>query len=147
MKPKAQNENDTGLVDYLEDIIGSNKYIQQIEQAQEQMNQANDQKIMHTNRFKVARNDLESMEDEKNAALEYIKKERTYFKVQNMCHFVQMGDVVIHLNDCLSKIEKKKEEISQIKDRKAAVMTENQQTVQDINECLARKEIAQNKEK
>jgi hypothetical protein len=32
MKPKAEDKNDTGLLEYLEDIIGSNKYITQIEE-------------------------------------------------------------------------------------------------------------------
>lgn len=30
MKAKAQNENETGLLEYLEDIIGSNTYVQRI---------------------------------------------------------------------------------------------------------------------
>lgn len=32
MKPIAQNSNETGLLEYLEDIIGSNKYVEKIEQ-------------------------------------------------------------------------------------------------------------------
>lgn len=31
MKPKAEDKNDTGLLEYLEDIIGTDKYIEQIE--------------------------------------------------------------------------------------------------------------------
>ncbi len=31
MKPKAEGPNDSGLLEYLEDIIGSNKYIEEIE--------------------------------------------------------------------------------------------------------------------
>ena len=31
MKPKALTENETGLLEYLEDIIGSNKYIEEID--------------------------------------------------------------------------------------------------------------------
>lgn len=30
MKAKAQNENEVGLLEYLEDIIGSNKHVQRI---------------------------------------------------------------------------------------------------------------------
>ena len=30
MKPKAVNEHEDGLLEYLEDIIGSNKYIERI---------------------------------------------------------------------------------------------------------------------
>lgn len=31
MKPKAEDKNDTGLLEYLEDIIGTDKYVQPIE--------------------------------------------------------------------------------------------------------------------
>ena len=27
MRPRSKNDNDTGLLEYLEDIIGSNKYV------------------------------------------------------------------------------------------------------------------------
>ncbi len=30
MKAKAQNDNETGLLEYLEDIIGSNQYVARI---------------------------------------------------------------------------------------------------------------------
>jgi structural maintenance of chromosome 4 len=32
MKPKAQGPHEDGLLEYLEDIIGSNKYVPQIEE-------------------------------------------------------------------------------------------------------------------
>lgn len=31
MKPKAEDKNDTGLLEYLEDIIGTDKYIEGIQ--------------------------------------------------------------------------------------------------------------------
>jgi structural maintenance of chromosome 4 len=33
MKPKAQNPHETGLLEYLEDIIGTDKYVPLIEEA------------------------------------------------------------------------------------------------------------------
>ncbi len=33
MKPKAEDKNDTGLLEYLEDIIGTDQLIPQIEEA------------------------------------------------------------------------------------------------------------------
>lgn len=34
MKPKGANENETGLLEYLEDIIGSNQYVQVLQDLQ-----------------------------------------------------------------------------------------------------------------
>ena len=36
MKPKAQTPHDEGFLEYLEDIIGSNKYVERIEEASKQ---------------------------------------------------------------------------------------------------------------
>lgn len=36
MKPKAQTPHDTSLLDYLEDIIGTDKYVTPIEDAAKQ---------------------------------------------------------------------------------------------------------------
>ena len=36
MKPRGQGPNDEGLLEYLEDIIGSNRYVQQIEAGAEE---------------------------------------------------------------------------------------------------------------
>jgi structural maintenance of chromosome 4 len=33
MKPKGEDKNDTGLLEYLEDIIGTDQYVQPIEES------------------------------------------------------------------------------------------------------------------
>ena len=54
MKPMAANENEVGLLEYLEDIIGSNKYIETIKEMEEQMSLKNNERIEKTNRVKAA---------------------------------------------------------------------------------------------
>jgi len=34
MKPKSQNQNETGLLEYLEEIIGSSQHVEAIESLQ-----------------------------------------------------------------------------------------------------------------
>ena len=36
MKPKAQRPHDEGFLEYLEDIIGTNKYVENIDEAYKQ---------------------------------------------------------------------------------------------------------------
>lgn len=36
MKPKAQGPHDEGFLEYLEDIIGTNKYVEKIEESSKQ---------------------------------------------------------------------------------------------------------------
>ena len=58
MKPIAQNPNETGLLEYLEDIIGSNKYCEKIEEIEKSLEDKNDDRIEKTNRVKAAKVEL-----------------------------------------------------------------------------------------
>ena len=76
MKPKAQNPNETGLLEYLEDIIGSNKYVEKIEEIEKSMEGKNEERIEKTNRVKACQQELRSLEEDKNVAIEFLKKDR-----------------------------------------------------------------------
>ncbi len=54
MKPKAQNPNETGLLEYLEDIIGSNKYVEDIQLLEKVLDECNERRIEQTNRVKAS---------------------------------------------------------------------------------------------
>ena len=69
MKPKAQNENETGLLEYLEDIIGTNKYIESIGKLAEDVEQYNEQRIEQTNRVKASLNEMQGLEQERQIAV------------------------------------------------------------------------------
>ncbi|KAI5806229.1 putative nuclear condensin complex subunit Smc4 [Geopyxis carbonaria] len=75
MKPKAASENDDGLLEYLEDIIGTSKYKKPIEDTGTEMEEMNDVCIEKTTRVKHVEKEKNSLEGRKNAALEYIKNE------------------------------------------------------------------------
>lgn len=44
MKPKAQTQHDVGMLEYLEDIIGSIVYVEQIEKAAEMVEKLNEER-------------------------------------------------------------------------------------------------------
>jgi structural maintenance of chromosome 4 len=72
MKPKAQNPNDTGLLEYLEDIIGSHKYVDNINELEKNLETKNEERIEKTNRVKACHSELKSLEDDKNTAIDYL---------------------------------------------------------------------------
>lgn len=69
MKPIASNPNEVGLLEYLEDIIGSHKYVEQIEILEKSLEDKNDERIEKTNRVKAAQVETKSLEGEKNKAV------------------------------------------------------------------------------
>lgn len=109
MKPIAQNQNETGLLEYLEDIIGTTKYVEKIEELERSLENKNDERIEKTNRVKAANAELKGIESEKNIAVSYIKKERDYMLLTNMLYFIELGDGVKYYNESIEKIHSLRE--------------------------------------
>jgi structural maintenance of chromosome 4 len=62
MKPKAQNEHEDGLLEYLEDIIGTSKYKVPIEEANEKIERLNEERSEKLNRAKIVEKEKQSLE-------------------------------------------------------------------------------------
>ncbi|KAG0558584.1 hypothetical protein KC19_10G039500 [Ceratodon purpureus] len=75
MKPKAQTPHDEGFLEYLEDIIGSNKYVERIDAANKQLEELNEKKDSMMQRVRVAEKEKSSLEDAKNEAEQFMLKE------------------------------------------------------------------------
>jgi structural maintenance of chromosome 4 len=75
MKPKGQNENEDGLLEYLEDIIGTNKYKTLIEEALKEFEEANTVFEQEIQKFKIVQKDAMNLEDKSQTAMKYIEWE------------------------------------------------------------------------
>eukprot|EP00889_Picochlorum_renovo_P003369 jgi/Picre1/30399/NNA_005763.t1 len=75
MKPKGQTEHETGLLEYLEDIIGTDIYIERIEETGKQLESLNEGRQGLVNRLKIAERERDGLEAAKKAAEAYIEKE------------------------------------------------------------------------
>ena len=75
MKPKATTEHEEGLLEYLEDIIGTNKYIQKIEEAGKAIDSANEICAEKVVRVKAAEKEVQALSEEKEEAENFIRKE------------------------------------------------------------------------
>lgn len=76
MKPKGERENDDGLLEYLEDIIGTSKYKLLIDESLVKVEELNQVCIEKENRFELVENDALSLEDKKNEALKFLEVEK-----------------------------------------------------------------------
>lgn len=57
MAPKAEKEGETGMLEYLEDIIGTNKYIEAIKEAGTTLEQLSEEKQKQIQKVKTAGTD------------------------------------------------------------------------------------------
>ena len=75
MKPKAANEHDDGLLEYLEDIIGTSKYKTPIEESVAQTEELNEVCREKSGRVQHVEKEKNALEEKKNKALAYVRDE------------------------------------------------------------------------
>jgi structural maintenance of chromosome 4 len=86
MPPKGKNEGDEGLLEYLEDIIGSNKYVEETERAAEVVEALTEQRQEKLNRVKAIEKEKDSLHGAKQEAEQLLKKERDIRRKQNVLY-------------------------------------------------------------
>jgi structural maintenance of chromosome 4 len=128
MKPKAQGEHDDGLLEYLEDIIGTSKYKTPIEESATEVETLNNICQEKNNRVQHVEKEKSGLEDKKNKALAYIRdenelamKQSTLFQIyiSEFDDHIQVtqesvGQMQAQLNEELQKHQGSEEEIKQL---------------------------------
>lgn len=118
MKPKAQGPHDEGFLEYLEDIIGTNKYVEKIDDSYKQLESLNEKRSGVVQMVKLAEKERDSLEDVKNEAEAYMLKELSLLKWQEKAtklaaedNSAKMAEVQTNLSSLEENIKSKREEI------------------------------------
>ncbi|SCV04360.1 LAMI_0H15500g1_1 [Lachancea mirantina] len=112
MKPKAERESEDGLLEYLEDIIGTAKYKAQIEDSLLQIDSLNEVCREKENRFQLVEREKDSLEDGKNEALEYLDKEKTHTLLNSKLFQYKIWEINNKLFNYAEKTEALKQTLS-----------------------------------
>ncbi|XP_023033917.2 structural maintenance of chromosomes protein 4 isoform X2 [Drosophila willistoni] len=83
MKPKGQSENETGMLEYLEDIVGTVRYIKPLAQINQRVEQLTTDRTEKHNRCKLAEREMKDLEQPFNEAVEYLRKENEFVRTKN----------------------------------------------------------------
>ncbi|KAM0788102.1 hypothetical protein ACM66B_001270 [Microbotryomycetes sp. NB124-2] len=73
MKPKGANEHDEGLLEYLEDIIGTSKFKAEIESAMVEVERLNEERGTQMNRVKLVEREKSALEGRRREADGYLR--------------------------------------------------------------------------
>jgi len=84
MKPKAHQEGDEGMLEYLEDIIGSSRLVPHIEALNKECEELAELKNEKANRVKLVEQEKLALEETKNEAVEYLLLENDIIKKKNL---------------------------------------------------------------
>ncbi|RKP30981.1 RecF/RecN/SMC protein [Metschnikowia bicuspidata] len=92
MKSKAEREGDDGLLEYLEDIIGTSNYKPMIDRGLVQVEELNQVCMEKENRYELVANDARTLEDKKNDALQLLRMEKELAELRSVKHQVSMRE-------------------------------------------------------
>jgi structural maintenance of chromosome 4 len=107
MKPKAANEHDDGLSEYLEDIIGTSTYKSPIEESAAKAETQNEVCVEKSVRVQHVEKEKNSLEDKKNKTLAYIRDE-------NELAYKQPFLYQIYIDECTDNLKVTEEAIGQM---------------------------------
>lgn len=115
MKPKAERESDDGLLEYLEDIIGTAKYKAGIEAGLVEIDTLNDVCVEKENRFELVEKEKNSLESGKDEALEFLEKEKSLILLKSKLAQYHIWQDQRKLSETLGKISELNEHLGQEK--------------------------------
>lgn len=127
MKPKAANEHDDGLLEYLEDIIGTSRYKSPIEESAGEVDMLNEVCMEKGSRVQHVEKEKNSLEDKKNKALAYIKDENELASKQSALYQVYM-------DECGDNLKVTEEAIGQMQEQLNAELERHQGNEDGIKE-------------
>lgn len=132
MKSKAEKEGDDGLLEYLEDIIGTSKYKPLIDEGLVKVEELNQVCLEKESRFMLVENDANALEETKNEALKFLKMEKSLTDKRSIKH-------QISIHDTQKKLNKYEKEATQISEKLAAEDEKNKKLRNSIEEIQKEK--------
>ena len=125
MKQKASNPNETGLLEFLEDIIGTKRYVNLIERLNKSIEELSDIKTSKANRVKITKNELNQLEDVKNQSMEYYKKEKEFLIYKHLIGLIKIFEKERKKMEKQEEIQKITNENLEIKDQIQEKLTQS----------------------
>ncbi|KAH0529351.1 hypothetical protein TsFJ059_004109 [Trichoderma semiorbis] len=107
MKPKAANEHEDGLLEYLEDIIGTSKYKTPIEESAAEVETLNEVCVEKNSRVQHVEKEKNSLEEKKDKALAFIRDENELAMKQSALY-------QLYIHECNDNMAVTEEAINQM---------------------------------
>lgn len=127
MKAKAAHEHDDGLLEYLEDIIGTSKYKTPIEESAAEVETLNEVCMEKSGRVQHVEKEKNGLEDKKNKALAYIRDENELTHKQSALY-------QLYISECNDNLAVTTEAIGQMQAQLDAELEKHQGSEQIIKQ-------------
>ncbi|KAL7322745.1 Structural maintenance of chromosomes protein 4 [Mucor circinelloides] len=144
MKAKAKDGSDDGLLEYLEDIIGTSKYKEPIEQANARLEVLNEERSEKLSRVKYVSREMDGMEEKKAEAEEYLQNENELVKKKNELYQIysseaneNIGVANQAIEELKIKLDEELKKFESLEKEKSDMNTAYQDTVQEYKSIEA----------
>ncbi|GMF34712.1 unnamed protein product [Phytophthora lilii] len=135
MKSKgAEGSNEDGLLEYLEDIIGSNVYVEPTDRVWEEVEQCNEVRGDKVNRVKLVEKEKAHLEGPRAEALEYLRKEKEVYMKTNILYQLWIQEASKNRELC----ESKRDELQAKYKAELARMEKNREELQSVEAIYQR---------
>ncbi|KAJ8309849.1 hypothetical protein KUTeg_011714 [Tegillarca granosa] len=121
MKSKAQKEGDEGMLEYLEDIIGSNRFQEPIDILSKRVETLNEFRAEKLNRVKAVEKEKDDLEGPKNEAVEFLSKENDIVKLKNSLYHKYISECAENESKASEKCNEIKEGMKEVTDKIKAI--------------------------
>ena len=111
MQPKATSKNQTGLLEYIEEVIGSNVFVNEIEETEAELVKANEEREQIAERVAISQRDLDALVGARDEALRYLELEKEMKLVDAKRLFNNKEEVEESLQKSNKKIEEFEEKM------------------------------------
>ncbi|KAM6258527.1 structural maintenance of chromosomes protein 4 isoform 1-T3 [Porphyrio hochstetteri] len=152
MKPKSQTEHDEGMLEYLEDLIGSARLKEPIQTLCRRVEILNEERGEKLNRVKLVEKEKDALEGDKNKAVEFLCLENKIFKEKN--HICQYYIYDLRKRICDTELQKEKinkeaKDINEKSGKLADEMKAKKNAVEELEKKLDKitKYVEESKEK
>jgi structural maintenance of chromosome 4 len=130
MKPKSSAPHEDGLLEYLEDIIGSNRFVERIEESAKIVDSLNEARIEKVKRLQIAQTEKDNLEAPRAEAYAYLVKEAEIRHKLNLLY----TEYIFEANANISEMTLQKETAIEKLNYEKAKMSETEKKLSVMHE-------------
>ena len=134
MKPKAQNENDTGMPEFLEDIIGTVRYKEPLEKLSEKVEVLSEYRVEKLNRLRIIEKEKASLEEPMQEAVYYLQQENRITKMQRLLYHYKRFETIKGVTEHMNKMNELDKDILDLTNKMKEVHDEKEEKRKIITE-------------
>ncbi|GJQ08425.1 hypothetical protein GpartN1_g216.t1 [Galdieria partita] len=137
MKPKATSAHEEGLLEYLEDIIGSSRYVEAIEHTYQEIESLSEERTQVLNKVKALGKELKTLESSKEEAKSYLQMQTDLLQQRGLKCQLMIRNSQLGKQRALDKLQYSNEQLQNLKETNVAIkkkMAELEERYQ--NSCL-----------